>query len=132
MQHPAPEPGVRGWKTFCLTAVQEPISTSSPTTSTTSSPPTPAADIANLMAATQRPVAASALEARASAAAWKAIPSYSLVATDDHNIPPAAQPFMAERAHARTVEVKASHAVTVSQPDAVARIIEQAAQDIVR
>ncbi|MFI9729474.1 alpha/beta fold hydrolase [Streptomyces sp. NPDC052092] len=90
------------------------------------------ADLAGLMAATQRPVAASALEARASAAAWKAIPSYSLVATDDQNIPPAAQRFMAERAHAHTVEVKASHAVTVSQPDAVARIIERAAQDIVR
>ncbi|GAA3907952.1 alpha/beta fold hydrolase [Streptomyces sp. NPDC003631] len=81
-----------------------------------------------LMAATQRPVAASALEEKANAVAWKTIPSFSLIATEDNNIPPAAQQFMAQRAHARTVEVKASHAVAVSRPDAVARLIEQAAQ----
>ncbi|MGW0095874.1 alpha/beta fold hydrolase [Streptomyces sp. NPDC003328] len=81
-----------------------------------------------LMAATQRPVAASALEEKANAVAWKTIPSFSLIATEDYNIPPAAQQFMAQRAHARTVEVKASHAVAVSRPDAVARLIEQAAQ----
>ncbi|MGW2555987.1 alpha/beta fold hydrolase, partial [Streptomyces sp. NPDC001635] len=83
-----------------------------------------------LMAATQRPVAASALEEKASAVAWKTIPSFSLIATEDYNIPPAAQQFMAQRAHARTVEVKASHAVAVSRPDAVARLIEQAAQSL--
>ncbi|MEU6497017.1 alpha/beta hydrolase [Streptomyces sp. NPDC046984] len=86
--------------------------------------------VAALMAATQRPVAASALEEKASAAAWKTIPSFSLIATEDYNIPPAAQQFMAERAHAHTVEVKASHAVAVSRPDAVARLIEQAAQSL--
>jgi pimeloyl-ACP methyl ester carboxylesterase len=83
--------------------------------------------VTDLMAATQRPVAASALEEKATAPAWKAIPSYSLIATRDRNIPPAAQRFMARRAHARTVEIKASHAVSVSHPDAVARIIEEAA-----
>ncbi|TFV34032.1 alpha/beta hydrolase [Streptomyces sp. T1317-0309] len=83
-----------------------------------------------LMAATQRPVAASALEEKANAVAWKTIPSFSLIATEDYNIPPAAQQFMAQRAHARTVEVKASHAVAVSRPDAVARLIEQAAQSL--
>ncbi|MEW2472000.1 alpha/beta hydrolase [Streptomyces sp. NPDC046994] len=86
--------------------------------------------VAALMAATQRPVAASALEEKASAAAWKTIPSFSLIASEDYNIPPAAQQFMAERAHAHTVEVKASHAVAVSRPDAVARLIEQAAQSL--
>ncbi|MEU7965399.1 alpha/beta hydrolase [Streptomyces sp. NPDC049097] len=86
--------------------------------------------VAALMAATQRPVAASALEEKASAAAWKTIPSFSLIATEDYNIPSAAQQFMAERAHAHTVEVKASHAVAVSRPDAVARLIEQAAQSL--
>ncbi|MDX3095056.1 alpha/beta hydrolase [Streptomyces sp. ME01-24h] len=87
-------------------------------------------DVTDLMAATQRPVAASALEDTATAAAWRAIPSWSLVATADRNIPPAAQRFMSERAEARTVEVDASHAVSVSQPEAVARLIEQAAESI--
>ncbi|MET8223164.1 alpha/beta fold hydrolase [Streptomyces sp. NPDC004082] len=85
--------------------------------------------VADLMAATQRPVASSALEEGATAAAWKTIPSYTLIATEDYNIPPAAQRFMARRAHAHTTEVKASHAVTVSRPQAVTRVIEQAARD---
>ncbi|MFI2351786.1 alpha/beta fold hydrolase [Streptomyces sp. NPDC019443] len=82
---------------------------------------------AALMAAGQRPIAAAALEEKSTKAAWKTIPSWSLIATEDFNIPPAAQRFMSERAHAHTVEVKASHAVSVSRPDAVARIIQQAA-----
>ncbi|MFJ9822723.1 alpha/beta fold hydrolase [Streptomyces sp. NPDC101151] len=88
--------------------------------------------VTDLMAATQRPVAASALEEKATEAAWNTIPSFSLVATQDYNIPPAAQHFMADRAHAHTVEVKASHAVSVSQPGAVTRLIEQAAHASVR
>ncbi|MFJ7075615.1 alpha/beta fold hydrolase [Streptomyces sp. NPDC098781] len=88
--------------------------------------------VTDLMAATQRPVAASALEEKATEAAWKTIPSWNLIATEDYNIPPAAQRFMAERAHAHTAEVKASHAVSVSRPGAVARLIERAAQAAVR
>ncbi|MET8413333.1 alpha/beta hydrolase [Streptomyces sp. NPDC005195] len=84
--------------------------------------------VTDLMAATQRPVAASALDEKATAAAWKTIPSWDLVTTQDYNIPPAAQRFMAQRAHAHTVEIKASHAVSVSHPGAVTRLIEQAAQ----
>ncbi|MDX2644114.1 alpha/beta hydrolase [Streptomyces sp. PA03-1a] len=84
--------------------------------------------VTDLMATTQRPVAAAALEETATAAAWRSIPSWSLVATADRNIPPAAQRFMSERAKARTVELDASHAVSVSQPEAVARIIRQAAE----
>ncbi|MEU2226773.1 MULTISPECIES: alpha/beta hydrolase [unclassified Streptomyces] len=83
---------------------------------------------AALMAATQRPVTAAALADKATAAAWKTIPSYDLVTTQDKNIPPAAQRFMAERAHAHTVEVNASHAVSVSRPAAVTHLIEQAAR----
>ncbi|WP_408057603.1 alpha/beta fold hydrolase [Streptomyces chiangmaiensis] len=83
--------------------------------------------VTDLMAATQRPIAASALEEKATEAAWKTIPSFSLIATEDYNIPPAAQRFMAHRAHAHTVEVEASHAVSVSQPGAVIDLIEQAA-----
>ncbi|MFD7440107.1 alpha/beta fold hydrolase [Streptomyces sp. NPDC059909] len=88
--------------------------------------------VTDLMAATQRPVAASALEEKATKAAWKTIPSWSLVATEDYNIPPAAQRFMAQRAGSHTVEVKASHAVSVSRPGAVTRVIEQAAQATAR
>ncbi|WP_151477866.1 alpha/beta fold hydrolase [Streptomyces albicerus] len=82
---------------------------------------------AALMAAMQRPIAAAALEEKATKAAWKTIPSWSLIATQDLNIPPASQRFMSERADAHTVEVKASHAVPVSRPDAVSRVIQQAA-----
>lgn len=83
---------------------------------------------AALMAVTQRPIAVSALEEKSTKAAWRSIPSWSLIATEDYNIPPAAQRFMSKRAHARTVEVKASHAVSVSRPDAVTRLIVQAAK----
>ncbi|MGW2715038.1 alpha/beta fold hydrolase [Streptomyces sp. NPDC001356] len=91
--------------------------------------PTPTTD---LMAATQRPIAANALEEKATEPAWKTIPSWSLIATQDYNIPPAVQRFMAERAHAHTVEIDASHAVSVSQPGAVADLIEQAARTVTR
>ncbi|MEV5388177.1 alpha/beta hydrolase [Streptomyces sp. NPDC052721] len=88
--------------------------------------------VTDLMAATQRPIAASALEEKATKAAWKTIPSFDLVTTGDKNIPPAAQRFMAERAHAHTVEIDASHAVSVSRPGAVADLIEQAARGTAR
>ncbi|MGQ5640938.1 MULTISPECIES: alpha/beta fold hydrolase [unclassified Streptomyces] len=88
--------------------------------------------VTDLMAATQRPVAASALAEKATTTAWKAIPSWDLITTEDKNIPPAAQRFMAHRAHARTTEISASHAVSVSHPTAVTRIIEQAADATVR
>ncbi|MEV5150185.1 alpha/beta hydrolase [Streptomyces sp. NPDC052727] len=88
--------------------------------------------VTDLMAATQRPIAASALEEKATNAAWKTIPSFDLVTTGDKNIPPAAQRFMAERAHAHTVEIDASHAVSVSRPGAVADLIEQAARGTAR
>ncbi|MFG3590748.1 alpha/beta fold hydrolase [Streptomyces sp. NPDC047990] len=82
----------------------------------------------DLMATTQRPIAAAALEEGANATAWQSIPTWSLVATADYNIPPASQRFMSERANVNTVELDASHAVSVSQPLAVARLIEDAAE----
>ncbi|MBV7699345.1 alpha/beta fold hydrolase [Streptomyces sp. TRM70350] len=80
----------------------------------------------DLMAATQRPITDAALNDTATEAAWKTIPSWALTTTQDLNIPIAAQRFMADRAGSHTREVKASHAVTVSQPQAVARLIKQA------
>lgn len=82
---------------------------------------------ATAMAATQRPIAAQALAAPASAAAWKQIPSWSVIATQDLAVPLEASRFMAERAGARAIEVDASHAITVSQPEAVAQAILEAA-----
>lgn len=86
------------------------------------------APAAQLMAATQRPVALTALQSPATAAAWRTLPTFALLTTDDKNIPLEAQRFMAERASAHTVEVSASHAVSVSRPDAVSDLIALAAR----
>lgn len=59
--------------------------------------------------------------------AWKTKPSYYLVATEDHMIPPPAQRQMAERAGATVVEIAGSHAVYVSKLAEVAAFIEKAA-----
>ncbi|MEU1020818.1 MULTISPECIES: alpha/beta hydrolase [unclassified Streptomyces] len=85
---------------------------------------------ARLMATGQRPIAAAALEEKSTEAAWKTIPSWSLVTTGDRNIPVATQRYMSARAKARTTTVDASHAVSVSRPDAVTRIVEQAARTV--
>jgi pimeloyl-ACP methyl ester carboxylesterase len=87
-----------------------------------------AQDVTDLMAATQRPITAAALEEPATKAAWKTIPSWNMVTTEDLAIPAESMRFMGERAKSRTVEITASHAVTVSQPDAVADLIDEAAR----
>ena len=76
-----------------------------------------------LMAATQRPIDGAALEDKATKAGWKTIPAWTLITRQDLAVPAESQRFMAERAKARAVEVDASHAVTVSRPDAVADLI---------
>ncbi|MEU3186453.1 alpha/beta hydrolase [Streptomyces sp. NPDC006923] len=84
---------------------------------------------ARLLAAGQRPVAVAALAAPSSAPAWRTIPSWYLVAAADQAIPPAAERAMARRAHAHTVTVPgASHAVSVSHPEAVADLVGAAAR----
>lgn len=91
-----------------------------------------AADVAPktaaFMADSQVPWGVEALAGAVTVPAWKEKPSYYLVATDDHMIPPPAQRLMAKRAGATVVEAKGSHAVYVSKPKAVAALIEQAAQ----
>jgi pimeloyl-ACP methyl ester carboxylesterase len=87
---------------------------------------------AALMAAEQRPIAQAALEEKTTTAAWKTIPSWDIVTTEDLNIPPAVQRFMAQRAHAHTTEIAASHSVAVSHPHLVADVIERAARATVR
>lgn len=76
------------------------------------------------------PITAAALGEPSGEPAWRAIPSYFLIPTGDKNIPPAAQRFMAQRAHGSIVTIRnASHAVLVSQPNGTARLIERAAND---
>lgn len=86
------------------------------------------ADEANFMADSQVPWGVEALAGAVTVPAWKSKPSWYLVATEDKMIPPPAQQMMAKRAGATVVEVAGSHAIYVSKPDAVAKIIEQAAQ----
>ena len=85
------------------------------------------AEKAAFMADSQVPWGVEALGGTITEAAWKTKPSWYLVATDDQMIPPPAQRFMAERAGATVVEAAGSHAIYVSQPNAVAAIIEKAA-----
>jgi pimeloyl-ACP methyl ester carboxylesterase len=91
-----------------------------------------AADEAAFMADSQVPWGVAALAGAISQPAWKSKPSFYLVATDDRMIPPDAQRAMSKRAGATVVEVKASHAVYVSQPQAVASLIEKAASGVKR
>lgn len=86
------------------------------------------ADVAALMAVTQRPIVADALADKATSAAWRTIPSWTLITLQDLAVPAQAQRFMAERAASHAVEVDASHAVTVSRPDLVAQLIDDAAR----
>lgn len=87
-----------------------------------------APEITELMAATQRPITEAALNEPATAAAWKNIPSWNMVTTEDLAIPAESMRFMGERAESQTVEIEASHAVTVSHPGAVADLIGEAAR----
>jgi pimeloyl-ACP methyl ester carboxylesterase len=88
------------------------------------------ADRAAFMADSQVPWGVGALSGTVREPAWKTKPSWYLVATDDRMIPPPAQRFMATRAGSTVVEVAGSHAIYVSQPQAVAALIEQAAQSL--
>jgi|SRR5208283_997390 len=84
-------------------------------------------ETAAFMADSQVPWGVQALSGPVIEPAWRAKPSWYLVSTEDRMIPPDAQRSMAKRAGSEVVEVKGSHAVYVSQPEAVADLIERAA-----
>ena len=86
------------------------------------------AEKAVFMADSQVPWGVEALSGTVNQAAWKTKPSWYLVATEDKMIPPPAQRFMSKRAGSTVVEVAGSHAIYVSQPNAVAKLIENAAK----
>jgi pimeloyl-ACP methyl ester carboxylesterase len=86
---------------------------------------------AEFMADSQVPWGVQALAGEISEPAWKSKPSWYLLVTEDRMIPPPAQRFMSDRAGSKVVEVAGSHAIYVSQPNAVASLIKQAAQGVV-
>jgi pimeloyl-ACP methyl ester carboxylesterase len=87
----------------------------------------PAPD-AQALAATQRPIATIALTQPTGVPAWQTIPSWAVVGTADHAIPPALQLAMAHAAHAHITEVDASHLSMISNPGTVTNVIMQAAR----
>ena len=87
----------------------------------------PASEAA-LMLATQRPMNLAALNETVTSAAWTSKPSWQVRTLQDLAIPLAEQKFEADRAHSHVTEVNSSHAVTISNPDVVADVIEQAAR----
>ena len=89
-----------------------------------------AAKKAAVFAASQRPIAFSALVEPSGTPAWKTIPSWYFVGTLDKVIPPYAQLFMAQRANATIVQAAASHLSMVSQPGKVTKLIKKAAQTV--
>jgi pimeloyl-ACP methyl ester carboxylesterase len=89
-------------------------------------------ELAEFMADSQVPWGVDALGGTISEPAWRSKPSWYLVTTDDRMIPPPAQHSMAERAGSTVVEVAASHSVFLSQPAAVAGLIQTALQATAR
>jgi pimeloyl-ACP methyl ester carboxylesterase len=84
------------------------------------------AEQAAFMADSQVPWGVDALSGSITDPAWRTKPSWYMITTEDRMIPPAAQHAMSERAGSAVVEVAGSHSVYVSQPAAVANLIEQA------
>src|SRR6516162_2500624 len=85
---------------------------------------------ARVMYAVQQPLSAAALGDVMGVPAWKALPSWFLVADGDQAIPPDAERLFAKRMGATTVEVPTNHVAMVSHPDDVVKLIETAAQAV--
>jgi pimeloyl-ACP methyl ester carboxylesterase len=90
------------------------------------------ADEASIMAAVQRPLSVTSFTEKEAAPAWKHIPSWYLICTNDQMIPPPAQEFMAKRMKATERSVAASHAPFMSRPQAVAEIIIEAVESAIK
>jgi pimeloyl-ACP methyl ester carboxylesterase len=82
---------------------------------------------ARVMAAIQKPLSIKSFTEKSGPPAWKHIPSWYLVSSNDHMIPPPAEAFMAKRMGATARTVPASHASMVSRPRDVAEMIVSAA-----
>jgi pimeloyl-ACP methyl ester carboxylesterase len=84
--------------------------------------------LADFLAHAQKPVAAAAFDAPVPHAAWRDKPSFAVVATDDRELNPVLARWMYRRSASVVTEIKASHLVYISQPEAVANVIEHAAR----
>jgi pimeloyl-ACP methyl ester carboxylesterase len=84
---------------------------------------------ADFMAISQIPISVTAIGTPITNAAWHNKPSWYAVATEDRMINPDLERFMAKRAGSTMIEVKGSHAIFMSRPELVAKLIEQAAKD---
>src|SRR5207244_1719076 len=83
-----------------------------------------------VLADVQMPLSINSFIAKSGPTAWKHLPSWYMVATEDQMIPPQAEEFMAKRMGATVRKVAASHAAMVSHPREVAELIMLAAQSI--
>jgi pimeloyl-ACP methyl ester carboxylesterase len=83
---------------------------------------------AAVIAATQRPLAASAFGEPSGPPAWKTVPSWAVIGTGDQVIPPAELTFMAQRAGAHITDVNAGHLSLISRANVVTRVILEAVQ----
>jgi pimeloyl-ACP methyl ester carboxylesterase len=84
------------------------------------------AELAQVMYATQRPLAAAAFGENASAPGWKTIPSWFQISRHDNAIPPLAQDFMAQRMNSVTEQIDGSHTAFIAQPERTAAFIKKA------
>jgi pimeloyl-ACP methyl ester carboxylesterase len=80
------------------------------------------------MAVAQKPIQGAIFGQSVAVAAWKTIPSWYVLTTEDHAINPKLERLYANRINARTIEIKSSHVPFISHPQDVAKAIEQAAQ----
>ncbi len=85
---------------------------------------------AEFMSRSQTPILAAAFSTKLTVAAWRDKPSYAIIASDDRSLDPAIARRMANRARSKVTVLKGSHLIFVSQPRAVARVIEAAARAV--
>jgi len=86
--------------------------------------------VAEMMAATQRPLSYFAQTEASGEPAWRTVPSWALVTLDDRAISPGGQRFMAQRAGSHIQEVRSAHDVMVSHPDAVVKVVLRAVRAV--
>jgi pimeloyl-ACP methyl ester carboxylesterase len=84
-------------------------------------------DVSHFMAISQVPISGDSFTHKATSPAWKTKPTWYMVASSDRSINPEQERMMAKRAHAKTVEVNASHVAYMSHPKEAAKLIEEAA-----
>ena len=83
-----------------------------------------------VMAAAQKPASGAIFGQSVATAAWKTIPSWYIVATQDQTLSPEMERFLAQRMGATTTELKSSHVPFISQPEAVVQVIKKAAKAV--